>query len=564
MIGLKMLIDAEALPTPRGMRTKLDRIVVCTETDHQKVMQVLDSLDSATPQLKEITGPYWVERFFLWITLHPESLEETALVPKAPIVRTIQSGPLLPLPEPQLTQQINELRRHILIDEKLVRRIYHALLAGHVILTGPPGTGKTVLAQLIPELLWQQDNSSENQEPTAYTAQLVTATDEWSVRTLIGGLAPISIDGQVAYHVQYGHLTEAIRKNWARDPNDPQAGRENRISVHAPNALQNDGVQEFRGLWLIIDEFNRAPIDLALGEALTSLSNGSSGTLRVPTKNGSRQLPIPKDFRIIGTLNSFDRNYLNQISEALKRRFSFIEVLPPTRVQRVPEQRIVLEKAFSSIDHLEQVIRVSFDDIYICWQNKRLLDPDDKVGIYRTDGTWGDHVLQRMFEAAWKIFEVIRAYRQLGTAQPIALVRNMFITGLMQQYSSEDQWREALDAALCDTIADQLQVLLPDELEVLYWSIKRTDADTFIESYHQLLSTLAPRRRKSQLAALRSVVDRDGRMLLDDEQIEHLAQEAEPKISRDILVRIFHLDNPSFPLPQFSRRLRIFRAERGL
>src|SRR5262249_55873510 len=157
--------------------------------------------------------------------------------------------------------------------------------------------------------------------------QLVTATDEWSVRTLIGGLAPISIDGQVAYHVQYGHLTEAIRRNWASDPNDPQAWRHDRITVYAPNAGQHDRVQEFRGVWLIIDEFNRAPIDLALGEALTSLSNGSSGTLRVPTNDGSRHLPIPRDFRIIGTLNSFDRNYLNQISEALKRRFSFIEVL---------------------------------------------------------------------------------------------------------------------------------------------------------------------------------------------------------------------------------------------
>jgi hypothetical protein len=210
----------------------------------------------------------------------------------------------------------------------------------------------------------------------------------------------------------------------------------------------------------------------------------------VPTNDGSRQLPIPRDFRIIGTLNSFDRNYLNQISEALKRRFSFIEILPPTRLQREQEQRIVLEKAFSSIDHLEQVIRASFDDMYICWQNERLLDLDDKVGIYRTDGTWGDHVLQGTFEAGWKIFEVIRVYRQLGTAQAIALVRNMFITGFMQQYSSEDQWREALDVALCDTIADQLQVLLPDELEVLYWSLKHTGADMFIESYNQLLSTL--------------------------------------------------------------------------
>jgi MoxR-like ATPase len=479
-------------------------------------------------------------------------------------MRTIQHGPLLPMPEPHLTRQIDELRHQILIDEKLVRRIYHALLAGHVILTGPPGTGKTMLAQLIPELLWQQDHSSENQEPTAYTAQLVTATDEWSVRTLIGGLAPISIDGQVAYHVQYGHLTEAIRKNWASDPNDPQAWREERMSVYAPNALHNDGVREFRGLWLIIDEFNRAPIDLALGEALTSLSNGSSGTLRVPTNDGNRQLPLPKDFRIIGTLNSFDRNYLNQISEALKRRFSFIEILPPTRAQREQEQRIVLEKAFSSIDHLEQVIRTSFDGMYVLWQDERYIDPEDKVGIYRTDGTWGDHVLQGILEAAWNIFEVIRVYRQLGTAQAIALVRNMFITGFMQKYSSEDQWREALDTALCDTIADQLQVLLPDELEVLYWSIKLPNPDAFIKSYNQLLSTLAPRRRKAQLEALGTVVDQDGNVLLDDEQIEKLAQEAEPQVPRDTLIKIFHLDQISLLLPQFARRLRIFKAERGL
>jgi serine/threonine protein kinase/MoxR-like ATPase len=554
--GLKILIDAGVLSAPKGLRNKQTKLVVNTETDHQMVMQILDSLNKAAPLLQTTTGPYWAERFLLWITEHPEALEETGNASEDPIIRTIQHYHLIPTLEPHLTKQINELRRHILIDEKLVRRIYHALLAGHVILTGPPGTGKTVLAQLIPELLWQQDHTSENQEPTAYTAQLVTATDEWSVRTLIGGLAPISIDGQVAYHVQYGHLTEAIRKNWTSDPNNPQAWREERISVYAPSALWNASVQEFRGLWLIIDEFNRAPIDLALGEALTSLSNGSSGTLRVPTNDGSRQLPIPKDFRIIGTLNSFDRNYLNQISEALKRRFSFIEILPPTRAQREQEQKIVLYKAFEGIEHLNIAI--------INWQHHFMFDPEDKVGIYRTDGTWGDHVLQGIVEAAWNIFEIIRVYRQLGTAQAIALVRTMLIAGFMQKYSSADQWREALDTALCDTIADQLQVLLPDELEVLYWSIKRYNSDTFIDSYNQLLSTLAPRRRKAQLEALGTVLDQDGNVLLDDEQIEKLVHEAEPQVSRDTLILIFHLDQTSLLLPQFARRLRIFKAERGL
>ena len=108
------------------------------------------------------------------------------------------------------------------------------------------------------------------------------------------------------------------------------------------NAFIGNYKYGFRGLWLIIDEFNRAPIDLALGDALTALGSGNGGVLRVPTDDGIKDLPIPKDFRIIGTLNSFDRNYLNQISEALKRRFSFIEILPPSRAKRDEEQDIVL------------------------------------------------------------------------------------------------------------------------------------------------------------------------------------------------------------------------------
>src|SRR2546429_545896 len=102
---------------------KYDRVIINAEVDHQCVMELLDRLATAEPQLKTVEI-YWAEFFLRWITEHPEALEETDNAPEAPIVRTIQPGPLLPTPEPHLTRQIDELRRHILIDEKLVRRIY--------------------------------------------------------------------------------------------------------------------------------------------------------------------------------------------------------------------------------------------------------------------------------------------------------------------------------------------------------------------------------------------------------------------------------------------------------
>ena len=79
------------------------------------------------------------------------------------IGQAFDDQPLSAMSEPALQRAIAEIRRHILVDEKLILRIYHALLNGHVILTGLPGTGKTELAQLIPELLWRDpDRNSMN------------------------------------------------------------------------------------------------------------------------------------------------------------------------------------------------------------------------------------------------------------------------------------------------------------------------------------------------------------------------------------------------------------------
>jgi len=577
--AVKLLLDAGAVPRPEGLRIDNDAVEVQTDLDYQAIVRAIESLRTAVPGLVApgLEG-YWAEAFLSWLAANPDVLKAEASEVYEPLADTILlHTPLPATPEALLRRLIAELRGAVLIEEELVRRIYHALLAGNVILSGPPGTGKTELARRVPELLWQSEviagastnplgSATQLQRVTssAFATRLVTATDEWSVRTLIGGLAPISEGGKPTYRIQYGHLTQALFANWAISESNPLGwSAPQRKSVRAPSYLSDGDEREFRGCWLVIDEFNRAPIDLALGEALTAL--GGSGRLRVPVDGGSEELPIPQDFRIIGTLNSFDRNYLNQLSEALKRRFAFIEIPPPTRQRRQEEQAIVLAKAVASITHLSPAISPGPDDS-ITWPNvvsiARL-----PSGSYSATWATPSLPLATVFGFVWNVFEIIRIYRQLGTAQAIALVRQMLIAGVVQNLTSREDWVKMADLALCDTIADQLQVLLPDELEVIIGAHAAGSAAEFTAQLNGVLLRLlsSPRRFAAQASALNSVVDKDGNQIVRlDEDAEQYSDQNPPTISEAHVVELFHWQNKGYDLPSFTRRLRAFKLERGL
>ena len=615
-VGLFTLIKANVLPVPPTLHMGPNKVEIRTESDHQACLQLVEYIASRVPRVK--MDRYWAEYFCFWVTQRFQSLTEpsstlikeadnTVLLSQAPSpsseaalkeppvdyaldvslaqaaahtgVDLIQHGPLSPTPEPLLSRLIREVQRYILIDEEVVRRIYHALLAGHVILTGPPGTGKTELARIIPEILWRSEASSASagtggqglteeevdtsafSTKTAYATRVVTATDEWSVRTLISGIAPQNKNGSVSYTMQYGYLTNAILKNWYFTSNSPEEWSTlRRALVKAQSAVERGAQKTFRGQWLVIDEFNRAPIDLALGEALTAL--GGNDMLRVAIEGGSAELPIPQDFRIIGTLNSFDRNYLNQISEALKRRFSFVEILPPARTRRAAEQGIVLYKALQRVSHLSNTISTD-EDGTLYWQDGVIIGVDTS-GTYAIDWENEHLAFREAFAAAWRLFEVIRIYRQLGTAQAISLVQHMLIAGILQGYLSREAWIEqALDTALCDTIADQLQVLLPDEIDVLLLYLT-WDHATFSEAYNKLLNKVSPGRVYGQLLSFASVVDDHGQAALTDGEIDQIAGQNQSAVPGDKLAVLFHLAFPAYRLPQFTRRLRAFKAERGL
>jgi len=187
----------------------------------------------------------------------------------------------------------------LLLPHFVVDQLVAAIDAGkHVILTGPPGTGKTTMAYLTAEVA-QRAMMCTGYLPT-------TATSEWTTFETIGGLQPTS-DGLI---YRPGLFVDAIET----------------------------------GRWLVIDELNRSNFDRAFGQLFTVLA-GSAVVLPFKRKGQTNPLSIvppgvdppektdvirvPANWRIIATMNVFDKNLLFDMSYALMRRFAFIEVGTP-------------------------------------------------------------------------------------------------------------------------------------------------------------------------------------------------------------------------------------------
>ena len=175
-----------------------------------------------------------------------------------------------------------------------LRIIYYHLIAGkNIVLIGAPGTGKTRLAKKTAGLFCGEDNYD-----------LVTANAEWSAYNVVGGDV---ISGERA-------LGTDFRKGFL-----------SRVAE----------IQSERPHWVIIDELNRANLDLAYGEAFTLLDIEHLDKPLVRKEDYpwasslKADIKLAPTFRLIATMNSYDRAVLFSLGYAFRRRFAFVEVPSP-------------------------------------------------------------------------------------------------------------------------------------------------------------------------------------------------------------------------------------------
>lgn len=244
--------------------------------------------------------------------------------------------------------------------EEILEQIESAFKAGkHVIFTGPPGTGKTEIAKRVCQTLIE----SHTEMYSGY--EMTTATADWSTFETVGGYMPTETEGE-----NLSFETGQVLRRFKQD-----GSQENEL--------------------LVIDEINRADIDKAFGQLFTLLSGQE---VQLPYRRDGEEIVIkqaeegtespetheyimPNSWRLLATMNTYDKTSLYELSYAFMRRFSFIHVDAP-KISADKSERIALLERYAQawgmdLDRSDQDVLDAVSEIWFCLNGGQ---SDRKIG----------------------------------------------------------------------------------------------------------------------------------------------------------------------------------------
>lgn len=332
----------------------------------------------------------------------------------------------------------------LVVPEHILRSAAAAIRVGHVVFQGPPGTGKSTLVRSLAKAF-------------NVSTYAVTAHEDWTIYDVIGRLElRLTDDRKEEITPVNGALTEAVIR----------CG--NNIVQHFDDPLHPQAE------WLLIDELNRAHLDKAFGELFSVLGTDELVPINLPhQKEGNRELVIPRRFRIVATLNSYDKQFVQSLSQAIRRRFAFISLdVPPQRPKGIA-WTFDLSSAIPALLEFSFVIRRA---AFRVARRECSMTPDriDAVATDILNQTKDQHL--DLVAALFDLVEVVRyaaegsdlPHLPIGTAQLVDTVE-LFITRNRQDIASGGDPIRQMDWAASVKLAPLFEsdVLGPEQLSAL-------------------------------------------------------------------------------------------------
>ena len=345
------------------------------------------------------------------------------------------------LPLPARADVIAAVEAVLSVSPDVVDQSMTALAAGrHLIFYGPPGTGKTSIAKALAD---------------AYGCEAIThtASADWTPFETAGGLQLNFENGVESMKPHAGIITSAIVA----------------CLNHVAAEMAGEST-DYKAAWLVIDEINRANIDAAFGPYFNAL-DADHPTVALPFMDEPRKvIDVPARFRVIGTMNTYDKNFLFRLSYALTRRFALIELGVPDNDDEVARdrERTALLMAVRSTLALHNIMK-SDDDVAVGYEVALSLVYQRLVRQIRSTGEQGLHRGIGFAQIAAALSQAGLAY-ELGYGEP---------------GSDHDRLIDAVDRAVVGTIVPQLEGLPSSRLKdfVAWW-----ESDTEVQALRRSLA----------------------------------------------------------------------------